>query len=171
MPKIANDTRHFGRRLAFGLDQKLYITAGERHQGAPAQDMSGTLGKIVRINPDGSVSSDNPFVGTPGVRTEIWTSRHRNPYGLVFAPDGRLFESAMGPEGGDEFNILTCGANYGWRIVSEGNDGETLPRHAPCPEFAAPLVSRAPVIAPGGMFQYDGSRFIAGRTISFWPVW
>ncbi|HEX8555402.1 MAG TPA: PQQ-dependent sugar dehydrogenase, partial [Sphingomonas sp.] len=85
---------------------------------------------------------------------------HRNPYGLVFAGDGRLFESEMGPDGGDEFNLVTRGRNYGWRIVSEGNDGETLPRHATRPDFAAPLVTWTPVIAPGGMIQYTGTRFV-----------
>ncbi len=159
-PKISNDTRHFGGRMAFSPDGFLFVTAGERHQGAPAQDLAGTLGKIIRINPDGSIPSTNPFVGTTGARTEIWSLGHRNPYGLVFAQDGRLFESEMGPSGGDEFNLITRGSNYGWRIVSEGNDGEVLPRHATRPEFAAPLFSWTPVIAPSGMIQYTGSLFV-----------
>ena len=154
------DTRHFGGRMAFSPDGFLFVTAGERHQGAPAQDLTGTLGKIIRINPEGSIPADNPFVGTAGARTEIWSRGHRNPYGLVFATDGRLFENEMGPEGGDEFNLITRGANYGWRVVSEGNDGEVLPRHATRPEFAAPLFSWTPVIAPGGMIQYSGTRFV-----------
>lgn len=158
-PKVA-DERHYGGRLAFAPDKTLYVTAGERHQGAPAQDLTGTLGKIVRINRDGSIPSDNPFRGTAGARPEIWSLGHRNPYGLVFASDGRLFESEMGPEGGDEFNLISKGANYGWRIVSEGNDGEVLPRHSARPAFTAPLVSWTPVIAAGGMIQYRGSRFV-----------
>lgn len=157
-PKVT-DERHYGGRLAFAPDKTLYVTAGERHQGSPAQDLTGTLGKIIRINRDGSIPSDNPFIGTAGARTEIWSLGHRNPYGLVFASDGRLFESEMGPEGGDEFNLITKGANYGWRVVSEGNDGEVLPRHSARPEFTAPLLSWTPVIAPGGMIQYRGSRF------------
>lgn len=159
-PKIANDTRHFGGRMAFAPDATLYVTAGERHQGSPAQDPTGTLGKIIRINRDGTIPPDNPLVGTPNARAEIWSLGHRNPYGLVFAGDGRLFESEMGPDGGDEFNLVTRGRNYGWRIVSEGNDGETLPRHATRPDFAAPLVTWTPVIAPGGMIQYTGTRFV-----------
>lgn len=159
-PKIASETRHFGGRMAFAPDQTLYVTAGDRHQGAPAQDLTVTLGKIVRIRPDGTIPSDNPFLGTAGAQGEIWTLGHRNPYGLVFTSDGQLFESEMGPEGGDEFNLITRGANYGWRTVSEGNDGEVLPRHSTRPDFAAPLVSWTPVIAPGGMIQYTGSRFI-----------
>ena len=152
------DDRHFGGRLAFAPDGTLHITAGERHQGAPAQDVTGTLGKIIRINADGTIPAGQPVLGT-GARPEIWTLGHRNPYGLVFASDGRLFESEMGPEGGDEFNLIERGRNYGWRIVSEGNDGEVLPRHATRPEFAAPLFSWTPVIAPGGMIQYTGTRF------------
>ena len=157
---MANDTRHYGGRLAFAPDGMLLVTAGERHQGAPAQDRGTTLGKIIRIRPDGTIPADNPFVGVAGVLPEIWTLGHRNPYGLVFAGDGRLFESEHGPEGGDEFNLITRGANYGWRIVSEGNDGEVLPRHATRPDFAAPLVSFTPAIAPGGMIQYTGTRFV-----------
>ncbi|UVO50426.1 PQQ-dependent sugar dehydrogenase [Sphingomonas sp. SUN019] len=158
-PKL-NDDRHFGGRMAFSPDGKLFITAGERHQGAPAQDLTGTLGKIVRINPDGSIPTDGPVVATAGARSEIWTLGHRNPYGLVFAQDGRLFQNEMGPTGGDEFNLITRGANYGWRIVSEGDDGQVLPRHSTRPDFAAPLVSWTPVIAPGGMIQYRGTRFV-----------
>ena len=157
-PKVV-DTRHFGGRMAFAPDGTLYVSAGERHQGAPAQDLTGTLGKIIRINPDGSVPTGQPSLGA-GARPEIWSLGHRNPYGLVFASDGRLFESEMGPEGGDEFNVIQSGRNYGWRVVSEGNDGETLPRHSTRTEFVAPLFSWTPVIAPGGMIQYTGTRFV-----------
>lgn len=160
VPKVTGDTRHFGGRMVFAPDRTLFVTAGERHQGAPAQDLGVTLGKIIRINRDGTVPADNPFAAQAGARSEIWTLGHRNPYGLVFATDGRLFASEMGPEGGDEFNLITRGANYGWRIVSEGNDGEVLPRHATRPEFAAPLVTWTPVIAPGGMIQYTADRFV-----------
>lgn len=159
LPKIAGDTRHYGGRMAFSPEGHLFVTAGERHQGAPAQDLAQTLGKIVRINSDGTIPAGNPFAGQAGARPEIWTLGHRNPYGLVFARDGRLFSSEHGPEGGDEFNLVTRGANYGWRLVSEGNDGEVLPRHATRPDFAAPLVSWTPSVAPGGMIQYSGTRF------------
>jgi glucose/arabinose dehydrogenase len=160
VPKIASDNRHFGGRMAFAPDRTLFITAGERHQGAPAQDPSGTLGKIVRINRDGSIPGDNPLQGRAGAKTEIWSLGHRNPYGLVFAKDGRLFESEMGPEGGDEFNLIVRGGNYGWRVVSEGSDGEALPPHSTRSDFAAPLFKWTPAIAPGGMIQYTGQRFI-----------
>ncbi|KQT32911.1 hypothetical protein ASG29_09240 [Sphingomonas sp. Leaf412] len=159
-PKVSGDG-HFGGRIAFSPDGKLFVSAGERQQGAPAQDLSKTLGKIVRLNLDGSVPSDNPFVGTAGAKGEIWSYGHRNPYGLVFAGDGRLFESEMGPEGGDEFNLVRRGADYGWDAVSEGSryGGAPYPRHSTNPALAAPLIAWTPVISPGGMIQYRGTRF------------
>ncbi|MFV0624673.1 PQQ-dependent sugar dehydrogenase [Sphingomonas sp. ac-8] len=151
-----------GARLAFAPDGRtLLVTSGERQQGTPAQDMSGTLGKIVRISLDGTAAPGNPFAATPNAKAEIWSLGHRNPYGLVFASDGRLFESEMGPAGGDEFNLIEPGRNYGWPRVSEGDnyDGSSIPRHASDPSYTAPLVSWTPVIAPGGMIQYRGTAF------------
>ncbi|MES2754676.1 MAG: PQQ-dependent sugar dehydrogenase [Pseudomonadota bacterium] len=160
IPKV-NDSRHYGGRIAFGSDGFIYATAGERHQGSPAQDLSGTLGKIIRIDTDGNPAAGNPFAGTAGARAEIWTLGHRNPYGLLFANDGRLIENEMGPDAGDEFNIITRGANYGWRVVAEGSDGgEALPRHSTRPDFAAPGFSWNPNIAPAGMIQYGGTAFV-----------
>ncbi len=151
-----------GARLAFAPDGRtLFVSSGERQQGTPAQDLSGTLGKIVRINLDGSAAAGNPFATTANARPEIWSLGHRNPYGLVFASDGRLFASEMGPAGGDEFNLIEAGRNYGWPRVSEGDnyDGSRIPRHATNTAFTAPLVSWTPVIAPGGMIQYRGTAF------------
>ena len=151
-----------GARLAFSPDgQFLFVSSGERQQGTPAQDLSGTLGKIVRLTLDGAPAAGNPFAGTAGARPEIWTLGNRNPYGLVFASDGRLFESEMGPAGGDEFNLIEPGKNYGWPSVSEGDnyDGSRIPRHSTNPAFTRPLVSWTPVIAPGGMIQVRGTLF------------
>ncbi len=151
-----------GARLAFAPDGRtLFVSSGERQQGTPAQDLSGTLGKIVRINLDGSAAAGNPFATTANARPEIWSLGHRNPYGLVFASDGRLFASEMGPAGGDEFNLIEAGRNYGWPRVSEGDnyDGSRIPRHATNTAFTAPLVSWTPVIAPGGVIQYRGTAF------------
>ena len=152
-----------GGRLAFSPDGKYaFVSTGERQQFTPAQDMSGTLGKIVRLNLDGTPAAGNPFANTAGAKPEIWTLGHRNPYGLVFASDGRLFESEMGPMGGDEFNLIEPGQNYGWPNVSEGDnyDGTPIPRHSTNPAYTAPLLSWTPVIAPGGMIQYHGSKFV-----------
>ncbi len=150
-----------GARLAFSPDGYLFVTSGERQQGTPAQDPTGTLGKIVRLNADGTIPAGNPFAGNANANAAIWTLGHRNPYGLVFATDGRLFESEMGPAGGDEFNLIAAGGNYGWPNVSEGDnyDGTPIPRHATNPSYVAPLKSWTPVIAPGGMIQYTGTRF------------
>ena len=150
-----------GARLAFSPDGHLFVSSGERQQGTPAQDLTGTLGKVVRLNPDGTTPAGNPFATAAGARAEIWSLGHRNPYGLVFATDGRLFASEMGPKGGDEFNLITAGRNYGWPRVSEGDnyDGSAIPRHSTDSRDAPPLVSWTPVIAPAGMIQYTGARF------------
>jgi glucose/arabinose dehydrogenase len=156
-----------GGRIAFAPDGRtMFVSTGERQQFTPAQDPTGTLGKVVRINLDGSAAAGNPFASGP--KPEIWTLGHRNPYGLVFASDGRLFESEMGPAGGDEFNLIQAGKNYGWSKVSEGDnyDGTPIPRHSTNTAYTAPLVSWTPVIAPGGMIQYRGNAF-AGWTGDF----
>ena len=113
-PKVSGDG-HFSHRLAFSPDgEHLFVSSGERQQGAPAQDTSNNLGSIVRLTLDGEPAPGNPMADEGGVTAQIWSWGHRNPLGLEFAPDGTLWSSEMGPEGGDELNLVEAGANYGW---------------------------------------------------------
>ncbi|MCI2263504.1 PQQ-dependent sugar dehydrogenase [Xanthomonas indica] len=167
-PKVSGNG-HFGHRLAFGPDGKLWISSSERQKFDPAQDMSGNLGKIVRLNDDGSVPADNPFSNRGGVAAQVWSLGHRNVLGLAFDANGRLWEHEMGPAGGDELNLIQRGANYGYPIVSNGDhyDGRPIPDHSTRPEFAAPKVSWTPVISPAGFVIYNGSRFPQWRGNGF----
>ena len=159
-PKLSG-RGHYGHRIAFGPDGKLYISNGDRQEFTPAQDMGGTLGKIVRLNDDGTVPKDNPFASRGGVAAQIWTLGHRNPLGLAFDSRGRLWDVEMGPEGGDEMNLVLRGKNYGYPIVSNGDhyDGKDIPDHPTRPEFEAPKAWWTPVISPGDMIFYSGSQF------------
>jgi glucose/arabinose dehydrogenase len=141
--------------------QHLFLTVGDRMQPESAQDPRQARGKVLRLNLDGSTPADNPSAAAGGVPAETWTTGHRNPYGLAFAPDGGLWLHEMGPKGGDEFNRIEPGRNYGWPIVSNGDnyDGTPIPRHATRPEFAAPPLYWDPVIAPAGLVFYQGTMF------------
>jgi aldose sugar dehydrogenase len=152
---------HFGHRLAFGPDQKLYIATGERQKFDPAQDMTGNLGKMLRLNEDGSVPADNPFAAKGGVTAQIWSLGLRNPLGIAFDAAGRLWEVEMGPKGGDEVNLITRGTNYGYPKVSNGDhyDGRPIPDHSPADGFTPPKVWWNPAISPGGMIVYSGKLF------------
>jgi glucose/arabinose dehydrogenase len=153
---------HFGNRLVFGRDNTLFITSGERMRFDPAQDLSSNLGKVVRINRDGSIPKDNPFAGTSGARPEIWSLGHRNMLAAAVHPaTGQLWVVEMGPLGGDELNPIERGANYGWPIVSDGDnyDKSPIPDHKTKPEFKAPVKTWTPVISPSGALFYDGSLF------------
>jgi glucose/arabinose dehydrogenase len=157
-PKVGG-TNHFGGRLAFAPGGKLFVSLGERFTFTPAQDLSNDLGKIVRINSDGSVPQDNPFVGKEGARPEIWTYGHRNPQGLAFNPKtGKLFESEFGPKGGDEINVIEPGKNYGWPVVSWGDnyDDTPIPKPTTHPEFIDAIAHWNPVISPSGIAFYTG---------------
>jgi aldose sugar dehydrogenase len=160
VPKVES-RGHWGHRLAFGPDGKLWISSGERQNFTPSQDMKSNLGKIVRLNEDGSVPADNPFSSQGGVTAQIWSLGHRNPLGLAFDAQGRLYEHEMGPSGGDELNLIEKGANYGYPVVSNGNhyNGRDIPDHRTRPEFKAPLVSWTPVISPAGFIIYSGKMF------------
>ena len=160
---------HYAHRIAFAPDGHLFISNGDRQKFDPAQDMSGNLGKIVRLNDDGSVPRDNPFADRGGVTAQIWSVGHRNPLGLAFDSTGRLWNVEMGPMGGDELNLVRRGANYGYPIVSNGDhyDGKVIPDHDTRPEFAAPAVYWNPVISPSSLLFYSGSEFPQWRGDAF----
>lgn len=155
-PKVSGGN-HFGSRLVFARDGKLFVTMGERFKFDPAQDPSTHLGAIVRINTDGSAPDDNPFVGRQDARPEIWSYGHRNIEGAALNPDtGALWAHEMGPRGGDELNIPEAGKNYGWPLVSWGEhyDGADIPKPPTRPDLAAPIHHWTPVISPSGMAFY-----------------
>ena len=153
---------HYGHRLAFSPDGKyLFITSGERQKFTPAQDLSTNLGKLVRLNPDGTPAAGNPFADRGGVAAEIWTYGHRNPLGIAYDPAGNLWSSEMGPQGGDELNLIVEGRNYGWPKVSNGSHygGGEIPDHTAGDGFEAPKVWWNPSISPGSLMIYTGSEF------------
>lgn len=160
VPKVSGHG-HFGHRIAFDKDGKLWISSSERQKFDPAQDMKSNLGKIVRLNDDGTVPADNPFADQGGVTAQIWSLGHRNALGLAFDAQGRLWEHEMGPRGGDELNLIERGSNYGYPIVSNGDhyDGRDIPDHDTRPEFNAPEAFWNPVISPAGFIIYSGDLF------------
>src|SRR5258706_3254246 len=156
------DGGQFGSVIAFSPDGKdLYLSAGERQRKTPAQDPDQALGKIVRLTLDGAPAPGNPMAAQGGVRAQTWSTGHRNPYGLAFAADGRLWETEMGPMGGDELNLILPGRNYGWPKVSNGDDydGTPIPDHKAGDGFEAPKLFWNPSISPGGFMIYSGGMF------------
>jgi glucose/arabinose dehydrogenase len=152
---------HYGHRIAFDRDGFLFISSGDRQLMEPAQDLSGNLGKILRLRDDGSVPADNPFADRGGVAAQVWTLGHRNPLGLAFDGEGRLWSIEMGPQGGDELNLIVRGRNYGWPEVSNGDHygGGDIPDHSTSSKYEAPKLDWTPVIAPGGLLAYSGAAF------------
>lgn len=167
-PKVTG-RGHYGHRIAFSADGYLFISSGERQHFDPAQDMQMNLGKIIRLHDDGSVPADNPFAGQGGVTAQIWSLGHRNPLGLAFDPEGRLWNQEMGPRHGDELNLVIRGENYGYPIVSNGDhySGEEIPDHDTRPEFAAPKAYWVPAISPAGLMFYTGDMFPAWQGNAF----
>ena len=164
-PKVDGDG-HFSHRLAFSPDgEHLFVSSGDRQLGDPAQDTTNTLGTIVRLTPDGEPAPGNPLADQGGVSAEIWSWGHRNPLGLEHAPDGTLWSSEMGPEGGDELNVIEAGSNYGWPEASDGSDygGGEIPDHAEGDGYAAPARSWNPEHLAG---QPDGLRRRAVRGLA-----
>jgi glucose/arabinose dehydrogenase len=163
-PKVEGDG-HFSHRIAFGPDGFLYLSSGERQKMQPAQEMTGNLGKVLRLTDEGLPAPGNPWASRGGVAAEFWSIGHRNLLGLQFAPDGRLWESEMGPQGGDEVNLILPGKNYGWPRVSNGSHygGADIPDHKPGNGFEAPKVWWNPSISPGALLIYYGDKFPAWK--------
>jgi aldose sugar dehydrogenase len=150
-PKVAG-SGHFSHRIAFAKDGTIFLSSGERMKMQPAQDSGSDLGKILHLTAEGT---------RPGMRREYFSTGHRNVLGLAFTPQGRLWATEMGPQGGDELNLVEEGKNYGWPLVSNGSHygGAAIPDHSARPEFAAPKLWWNPSISPAGMIIYSGDLF------------
>ncbi len=164
-PKVSGPN-HWGSRLVFARDGTLFVTLGDRFNYRDrAQDLSVHIGKLVRINPDGSVPKDNPFVGRAGALPEIWSYGHRNSQGAALHPvTGVLWEHEHGARGGDEINVPEPGKNYGWPVITYGVDysGEKIGEGTRKAGMEQPIHYWDPSIAPSGMAFYTGDAF---------PVW
>lgn len=163
-PKVSSSA-HCGGRLVFARDGRLFVTLGERFSRKDdAQLLDNHLGKIVRVERDGRVPADNPFVGRTGALPEIWSLGHRNVQGAAIHPDsGELWESEHGPQGGDEINVIDAGRNYGWPLITFGRNyviGTRIGEEGPKPGFEQPLKTWVPTsIAPSGMAFLTSDRY------------
>lgn len=164
VPKVEGQG-HYAHRMRFGPDGKLWISSGERQKFDPAQDMQSNLGKVLRLNADGSAPADNPFQTQGKVAQQVWSLGHRNPLGMAFDAKQQLWVAEMGPKGGDELNLIQRGKNYGYPIVSNGDhySGKPIPDHYTRPEFEAPVISWTPVISPSSLIFYQGQKFPAWK--------
>jgi glucose/arabinose dehydrogenase len=161
-----DSTMHFGSRIVFDREGRMFVGLGERSEEqfrTQAQDLNSHLGKVVRLNDDGSVPPDNPFVNRDGALPEIWSYGHRNIQAAALHPEtGKLWEIEHGPKGGDEVNIPEPGKNYGWPVVSHGVNYDGTPVGAgkkDAPGMEDPIYTWTPVIAPSGMLFYSGKAF------------
>lgn len=164
---------HYGHRLLFDNAGFLWITSGDRQKFTPAQDMQSNVGKVLRLNDDGTTPSDNPFVNYTddnpladknGIYDEIWSLGHRNPLGIAQDLQSKLWVIEMGPLHGDELNLIRKGHNYGYPEVSDGDhyDRRPIPDHSTRPEFEVPKVSWVPAISPGHL------SFVSGKLFNAW---
>jgi glucose/arabinose dehydrogenase len=162
LPKSSGG-RHFGSRLVFGRDGTLYISLGDRGQRPSAQDLTDHRGSLIRLNDDGSVPPDNPFVGRPDARPAIYTYGNRNMQGMTLHPrSGEIWTHEHGPQGGDEINIMRAGVNYGWPVITYGvnyGSGTQIGEGTHKEGMAQPLYTWVPSIAPSGMTFYTGEPF------------
>jgi glucose/arabinose dehydrogenase len=149
---------HYGSRFLFDGKGHLFFSLGERGNMVNAQSLTTPLGKIHRVNEDGSVPTDNPFVNIPDAVSSIWSLGHRNPEGLAFDPvTGELWESEHGPVAGDEINVIDKGHNYGWGLASMGLQPGIFKQTAPNTD--QPIVFYTPTLAPSGISFYSGDRY------------
>ncbi len=163
---VAGGGSHFGSRLAFGGDGKLYVTVGERGDSDRAQDLDSHNGTTVRLNDDGTVPGDNPFLNTAGALPETYSYGHRNSQGMARHPvSGDIWLNEHGPQGGDEINIVRAGVNYGWPVITYGRSyaGFSIGEGSKKPGMAQPILHWTPSIAPSGMAFYTGDKFPAWR--------
>ncbi len=162
MPKLSAGN-HFGSRLVFDRAGHLFVTLGENNNRITAQYLDYHQGKIIRLWPDGTIPTDNPFIGQANVKPEIWSYGHRNPQGATLNPwTGKLWMNEHGPMGGDEINIPLAGKNYGWPIITYGIDynGQPIPEATgtSAPGMEQPIYYWVPSIAPSGMAFYDRNK-------------
>jgi glucose/arabinose dehydrogenase len=154
-----------GSRVAFGPDGKMYLSSSHRRNPDAPQDLNSDVGKILRLNDDGSIPQDNPFVGQAGKKPEIYSYGHRTVLGLTFKPGtNELWETENGPQGGDEVNVIKAGKNYGWPLVTYGRDydGKRLPgpsRDA----FEPPELFWVPSVTASGILFYSGDKIPAWK--------
>ncbi|MEQ8435479.1 MAG: PQQ-dependent sugar dehydrogenase [Oceanicaulis sp.] len=156
--------KHFGSRLVFAQDGTLFVTLGERSLPEPrqlAQDPTNHIGAVVRINRDGSIPDDNPFVGSDEGADALYAYGTRNIQAAALGPQGRLWETEHGPAGGDELNLIEAGGNYGWPVVGYGEQYDGTPQHedTQAEGMIQPVYYWDPVIGPSGMIFYSGDRF------------
>jgi len=159
----SSPSHHFGGRLALLPDRTLLITTGDRGDGNRAQSLADGAGKIHRVNLDGSVPTDNPFVGRPGALATVWSWGHRNVQGLWVDPaNGDVWASEHGPQGGDEVNLVRPGRNYGWPVITYGanyGSGTKIGEGVAKAGMEQPVLYWKPSIAPSGLTRYDGDRY------------
>jgi glucose/arabinose dehydrogenase len=169
-PKVQGGN-HFGSRLVWARDGTLFVTQGDRFAYRDkAQDLSAGLGKIVRIHADGGIPQDNPFVGRPGARPEIWSFGHRNVQAAALHPQtGQLWTVEHGARGGDELNHPEAGKNYGWPVITYGVDysGAKIGEGTAKPGMEQPVYYWDPVIAPSGMTFYTGDAYPGWKGSAF----
>lgn len=166
-PPQESGRNHYGCRIAFGADGRLFLSTGDRYRDKErAQRPDDLAGKVLRLERDGRAAAGNPFAAVPGARAEVYTLGHRNPQGLALDPrSGLLWESEFGPRGGDEVNLLRAGANHGWPLATYGidYDGSRIGQGASRPGVAEPARVWVPSISPSGLAFYDGAAFPAWR--------